>query len=110
MAVSPWDRCRVWQGKLQPRIRAAVHQDQLNDVPRAKFYMQPNCKELNFHANDGTSLRASPRRIRGSIGSKSADDYCLRENFAQFLDITGDLADAPGERTKSQLNYCRRTP
>ena len=25
------------------------------------------------------------------------DDYFLRGNFAQFLDQTGDLADAPGE-------------
>src|SRR4029077_18882633 len=27
----------------------------------------------------------------------SPDDYCLRENFAQFLDQTGDLAEAPAQ-------------
>jgi tetratricopeptide (TPR) repeat protein len=91
LAVSPWDRCRVWQENYS-RVSEPPFTDQLNDVPRAKFYIA-KLQELNSQLTEQT--RAQARATYEEALALSPDDYYLRENFAQFLDETGDLAEAP---------------
>ncbi len=96
LAVSPWDRVRVWQENYS-RVSEPPFTDQLNDVPRARFYMA-KLKELGSQLTQET--RAQSRATYEESLALAPDDYCLRENFAQFLDQTGDLADAPSEEKR----------
>jgi tetratricopeptide (TPR) repeat protein len=96
LAVSPWDRGRVWQENYG-RVSEPPFTDQLNDVPRAKFYMA-KLKELSSQLTQ--EARAQSRATYEEALARTPDDYCLRENFAQFLDFTGDLPEAPKEEQK----------
>jgi tetratricopeptide (TPR) repeat protein len=96
LAVSPWDRCRVWQENYS-RVSEPPFTDQLNDVPRAKFYMA-KLQELSSQMTEQT--RAQSRATYEEALALSPNDYCLRENFAQFLDEIGDLAQAPAQEQK----------
>ena len=96
LAISPWDRMRVWQENYS-RVSEPPFTDQLNDVPRAKFYIA-KLQELSSHLTEQT--RAQSRATYEEALALSPNDYCLRENFAQFLDETGDLADSPAEEEK----------
>ena len=96
LAVSPWDRVRVWQQNYS-RVSEPPFTDQLNDVPRARFYM---AKLKGLSAQLTEPARAQARAEYDLALALQPDDYCLRENFAQFLDGIGDLADAPGEEQK----------
>jgi tetratricopeptide (TPR) repeat protein len=93
LGVSPWDRFRVWQENYS-RVSEPPFTGQLNDVPRAQFYMA-KLKELNSQMTE--EARKQSRAIYEESLALTPGDYFLRENFAQFLDQTGDLADAPKE-------------
>ena len=60
LAVSPWDRFRVWQENYS-RVSEPPFTDQLNDVPRAKFYMA-KLQELNSQMTEANP-RTIPRRL-----------------------------------------------
>jgi tetratricopeptide (TPR) repeat protein len=96
LAISPWDRFRVWQDNYS-RVSEPPFTDQLNDVPRARFYIA-KLQELNSQLTN--QAREQSRAAYEEALALSPNDYCLRENFAQFLDETGDLADAPAEEQK----------
>ena len=96
LAISPWDRGRVWQENYS-RVSEPPFTGQLNDVPRAKFYIE-KLKELNSQATEEN--RKQSRVAYEEALALSPEDYCLRENFAQFLDQTGDLAEAPGQEQR----------
>ena len=96
LAVSPWDRVRIWQENYS-RVSEPPFTDQLNDVPRAKFYIA-KLQELSSQMTEQS--RAQARATYEESLARSPDDYCLRENFAQFLDETGNLAEAPAEEQK----------
>lgn len=96
LAVTPWDRFRVWQENYS-RVSGPPFTGQLNDVPRAKFY-KAKLQELNSQMT--VQSRAQSRAEYQEALALSPDDYDLRENFAQFLDESGDLADAPAEEQK----------
>jgi tetratricopeptide (TPR) repeat protein len=96
LAVSPWDRVRVWQQNYS-RVSEPPFTDQLNDVPRARFYMA-KLQELGSQMTQQT--RAQSRATYEEALALSPGDYCLRENFAQFLDETGNLAEAPAQEQK----------
>jgi tetratricopeptide (TPR) repeat protein len=93
LAVTPWDRYRVWQENYT-RVSEPPFTGQLNDVPRAKFYMA-KLQELNSQMT--VQSRAQSRAEYQKALALSPDDYGLHENFAQFLDESGDLADAPAQ-------------
>jgi tetratricopeptide (TPR) repeat protein len=93
LAVTPWDRFRVWQENYS-RVSEPPFTDQLNAAQRAKFYMA-KLQELNSQMTVAT--RAQSRATYEEALALTPDDYFLRGNFAQFLDQAGDLADAPGE-------------
>ncbi len=90
LSVSPWDRFRVWQENYS-RVSEPPFTDQLNDVPRAKFYMA-KLKELNSEMTE--DAREQSRATYIEALKLAPDDYMLRENFAQFLDQTGDWDEA----------------
>ena len=96
LAVSPWDRFRVWQENYS-RVSEPPFTGQMNDVPRAKFYIE-KLKELNSQMTEQT--RDESRAAYKEALALSPDDYYLRENFAQFLDQTGDLAEAPSQEQR----------
>ncbi|MGA2871189.1 MAG: tetratricopeptide repeat protein, partial [Verrucomicrobiota bacterium] len=93
LAVTPWDRFRVWQENYS-RVSEPPFTDQLNAAQRAKFYMA-KLQELNSQMTEET--REESRATYEAALALTPDDYFLRGNFAQFLDQAGDLADAPGE-------------
>ena len=100
LAVSPWDRFRIWQENYS-RVSEPPFTDQLNDVPRAKFYIA-KLKEFNSQMTEET--REQSRAIYQEALLLAPDDYFLRENFAQFLDQTGDWEEAVRqERHVSEL-------
>jgi tetratricopeptide (TPR) repeat protein len=90
LAVSSWDRFRVWQENYS-RVSQPPFTEQLNDVPRAKFYLA-KLKELNSQMTEETREQSRATYEEGL--ALTPDDYFLRENFAQFLDQTGDWAEA----------------
>jgi tetratricopeptide (TPR) repeat protein len=90
LAVSPWDRYRVWQQNFS-RVSDPPFTDQMNDVPRAKFYMA-KLKELESQMND--EAREQSRAMYKDALALAPNDYFLHENFAQFLDQIGDLTEA----------------
>src|SRR5262249_41182660 len=96
LAVSPWDRLRVWQENFsrgsQPPFTA-----QLNDVPRARFYME-KLKQLSLEINDNTRERA--RSMYKEAIAWSPDDPALHQNFSQFLTQIGDRDDAVKEEQR----------
>jgi tetratricopeptide (TPR) repeat protein len=96
LGVSPWDRFRIWQDNYS-RVSEPPFTDQLNDVPRARFYMA-KLKELKSQMTEET--REESRATYEAALALTPDDYFLRENFAQYLDESGDLADAPKEEQR----------
>ena len=96
LAVSPWDRYRVWQENFS-RVSEPPFTDQLNDVPRAKFYMA-KLKELGSQMNE--EMRKQSRARYQDALALAPDDFFLHGNFAQFLDQTGDLAEAIKEQQR----------
>ena len=93
LGVSPWDRFRVWQENFS-RVSEPPFTGQLNDVPRAKFYMA-KLQELRSQMTEQT--RDQSRTNYQEALALTPDDYSLRENFAQFLDEIGELAAAPAQ-------------
>ena len=96
LAVSPWDRFRVWQENYS-RVSEPPFTEQLNDVPRAKFYMT-KLKELSSQMTE-TNRSQSLATYEDAL-ALAPDDHFLRGNFAQFLDETGDLPAAIKEEQR----------
>ena len=96
LAVSPWDRYRVWQENFS-RVSEPPFTDQLNYAPRARFYMA-RLQELGSQMTEQTRVQSRAEYVEAL--ALSPDDYDLHENFAQFLDQTGDLPDSPAEEQK----------
>jgi tetratricopeptide (TPR) repeat protein len=90
LSVSPWDRFRLWENNYS-RVSEPPFTAQLNDVPRAQFYMA-RLKELNSQMTDEARERSRATYIEAL--RLAPDDYLLHENFAQFLDQTGDWNEA----------------
>jgi tetratricopeptide (TPR) repeat protein len=102
LAVSPWDRSRVWQANYS-RVSEPPFTSQLNDVPRAQFYIA-KLKELGSQMNDET--REQSRAMYQDAVARAPEDYCLHENFSQFLLAIGDLKEA----VKQEQRYIELLP
>jgi tetratricopeptide (TPR) repeat protein len=96
LAVTLWDRVRVWQDNFS-RVSMPPFTSQLNDVPRARFYMS-NLKQMSSQMNDRT--REESRAMYKKAVEDSPRDYALHQNFAQFLSQTGDLPEAIKEERR----------
>jgi tetratricopeptide (TPR) repeat protein len=96
LAVSPWDRHRLWQANFS-RISEPPFTSQMDDAVRAKRYMArlEQCRQqMTPEAQPQTrtvyqdALRAAP------------DDIDLHGNFAQVLADFNDLPAAIGEQRR----------
>jgi tetratricopeptide (TPR) repeat protein len=102
LAVSSWDRYRVWQANFS-RVSEPPFTEQLNDVPRAKTYMA-KLAELRTEMNPESQARA--RQVYQEAVAAAPDDLPLRGNYAQFLGELGDFAEA----VKQQQRVCELLP
>jgi tetratricopeptide (TPR) repeat protein len=102
LAVSPWDRVRLWQDNFS-RVSEPPFTGQLNDVPRARFYMS-KLKELGADLNEKT--REQSRAVYKDALALTPDDYVLHQNFAQFLSQIDDLDEA----VKEEQEFCDLLP
>jgi len=96
LAATLWDRSRVWQENFS-RVSMPPFTSQLNDVPRARFYMS-NLKQMSAQMNDRT--REESRGIYTEALAASPGDYALHQNFAQFLSQIGDVPEAIAQERK----------
>jgi tetratricopeptide (TPR) repeat protein len=96
LAVSPWDRFRVWQLNYS-RVSEPPFTQQLNDVPRAKMYMA-RLEKLESEMN--SAAREEALKTYGEAVAVTPTDTYLRGNFSQFLDSIGELARATEEQQR----------
>lgn len=102
LAVSLWDRHRVWQANFS-RVSEKPFTEQLNDVPRAKRYM---ARLDQFRSQMTEEAQQQARTMYREALAAAPDDPCLRENHAQLLDEFGDFAAA----LKEQERVCELLP
>jgi len=96
LAATLWDRIRVWQENFS-RVSMPPFTSQLNDVPRARFYMS-NLKQMSLQMND--RARAESRVTYEMAIEVAPEDYALHQNFAQFLSQTGEWQEAIKEEKR----------
>ena len=102
LAVSVWDRHRVWQANFS-RVSEPPFTGQLNDVPRAKRYM---ARLEKFRSQmDGEAQEQARAMYREALDARP-EDLSLRGNFAQVLGEFGDFAAA----VKEQRRVCELLP
>ena len=93
LAVSPWDRSRVWE-EIINRLAEPPYSGQLTHAGTVRL-----CEEkigaLNAAADAGTP-EATRQLYRQALALAPADIF-LHQNFAQFLGASGDLAQATVE-------------
>jgi tetratricopeptide (TPR) repeat protein len=107
LAVSPWDRYRLWQMNFS-RVSEPPFTDQLNDVPRARLYMA-KLEELKSRMNP--AARDHARELYEAALAAIPEDDFLSGNFAQFLTETGDLPRAVAEQQRAcELLPCFPAP
>jgi tetratricopeptide (TPR) repeat protein len=102
LAISPWDRYRVWQANYS-RVSEPPFTDQLNDVPRAKMYM---AKLDQLRAAMTPESQARAMAVYQEAVAAAPDDLSLLGNFAQFLGELGDFSEA----VKQQKRVCELLP
>jgi len=90
LAVSAWDRSRVWQ-EILDRMSEPPYSEQLTHSATVKVCEEAIGK-LNSRADSGASEQT--RRLYQQALSRSPADNFLHQNFAQFLAADGDLAQA----------------
>ena len=97
LAVSPWDRLRLWQMNFS-RVSEPPFTDQLNDVPRARKYMAmlERLKNTLTAEAEGSARVAYHDAVTGA-----PEDYLLHQNFAQFLETISDVSPAVKEQTRA---------
>lgn len=102
LAVSLWDRHRVWQVNFS-RVSEPPFTEQLNDVPRARRYMD---RLEQFRSQMNAEAQEQSRAMYREALNAAPDDPSLRGNFAQLLGELGDLAAA----VKEQQRVCELLP
>jgi tetratricopeptide (TPR) repeat protein len=96
LAISPWDRYGVWQESFS-HVSVPPFTDQSNKGARTRFYTSM----LNLLRTGMNSDAAKESLVMYKDAVAAApDDYFLRDNFAQFLSETGDLAQAVTQEEK----------
>lgn len=96
LAVTIWDRRRLWQNNLR-RLFEAPFINQSDHSLRIKFYMS-KLEELDNQMN--TESPEQSRKIYEEALSLAPEDYFLHSNFGEFLDAISDLAGAIAEQRR----------
>jgi tetratricopeptide (TPR) repeat protein len=102
LAVSLWDRHRVWQANFS-RVSEKPFTEQLNDVPRAKRYL---ARLEQFRSQMNEEAQQQARTMYREALAAAPDDPGLRGNYAQVLGEFGDFAAAG----KEQERVCELLP
>jgi tetratricopeptide (TPR) repeat protein len=93
LAVSPWDRSRVWQ-EILSRVSEPPYIEQLTHAATIKL-CEEKMAELNFRVD--SEAPAQTRQLYERALALAPTDGFLYQNFAQFLGAGGDLAQATVE-------------
>ena len=93
LAVSPWDRERVWQTILS-RISAPPHTEQANHAATVKL-CEAALEEIRSRMKPA-AVEQTRQLYTQALAVSPADNF-LHVNFAQFLATEGDLAQAVEE-------------
>jgi tetratricopeptide (TPR) repeat protein len=102
LAVSPWDRHRLWQINFS-RVSEPPFTSQIDDAVRAKRYMR-RLEELR--AQMSVEAQAQARQLYREALRALPDDVHLHGNFAQVLGDFGDFEAA----IKEQRHVCELLP
>jgi tetratricopeptide (TPR) repeat protein len=93
LAVSSWDRLRVWQGILS-RISGPPYTAQLTHAAGVKL-CDEKISELKFRVD--SEPPGQTRQLYESALAAAPTDGFLHFDYAQYLGAKGDLAQATGE-------------
>lgn len=93
LAVTGWDRYRVWQ-QIVSRMSEPPFTEQLDHDATIKF-CSARIEDIKAQMNADAPKQALAIYREGV--SSAPDDHFLHENFAVFLEATGDLAGAVKE-------------
>jgi tetratricopeptide (TPR) repeat protein len=102
LAVTVWDRQRVWQPVLS-RIKSPPFTGQFNHTASLKIY-GVKLDEVKSMMNTQTPEQA--RQMYEQALALAPDDYFLHGNFERFLEAGGYLAPAIAEAKR----YCELVP
>jgi len=102
LAVSLWDRQRVWQANFS-RVSEPPFTSQIDDAARARRYM---ARLEQFRAQMNTAAQEQTRVLYREALRAAPDDVPLHGNFAQVLGELGDFAAA----VKEQQRVCELLP
>lgn len=90
LAVTDWDRYRAWEA-IAHRLSEAPFTAQFNHEANVKWAAE-KIHDLQSHITPQSGTEA--RKIYEAALAKSPDDHFLHENFAVFLEATGEPAAA----------------
>jgi len=96
LAVSVWDRSKL-AGRVLGAFDAPPFVDQSNSEARSRIYLA-QLEQLE-HQMDGESNKKSRAMYEEAI-ALAPDDYCLHDNFSEFLFHIGDVAGALKEEQR----------
>jgi tetratricopeptide (TPR) repeat protein len=102
LAVSPWDRHRLWQANFS-RVSEPPFTSQLDDAARAKRYM---ARLEQLRGQMTVEAQAQTRKLYQDALRTAPDDIDLHGNFAQVL---ADFSDFGGA-VKEQRRVCELLP
>jgi tetratricopeptide (TPR) repeat protein len=93
LAVSSWDRSRVWQ-EILSRVSEPLYTEQLTHAATVKLG-EEKIGELNSRVDSETPEQT--RQLYQQALAMASTDNFLHQNFAQFLGARGNLAQATVE-------------
>jgi len=93
LAVSPWDRSRVWQ-EILSRVSEPLYREQLTHAATVKLCQE---KIETFNSRVDSEASEQTRQLYRQALALAPTDSFLHQNFAQFLGAKGDLAQATVE-------------
>ncbi len=96
LALTDWNRYQAYE-KMLLRLSDAPFTNQLNHPARVARYAQ-TLAELKSRMN-AQALTLAQDHYRAALAA-APDDHLLRDKFAEFLEMTGRLAEATEERQR----------
>jgi len=96
LAVTIWDRRRLWQNNLR-RLFEPPFVNQSDHSGRIKSYMA-KLEELDAQMNIESPEQS--RKIYEEALSAAPEDYFLHSNFGEFLDAIGDMPGAIAQQQR----------
>lgn len=90
LGLTDWNRRAVLESMLQ-RLLDAPYTNQLNHLPRLQSYWR-QLKETEARLTPAARVEA--RQVYETALQRSPADFRLHENYAEFLEATGDVAGA----------------